>query len=615
MNGSAAIESLNQTSSQYENNLCIHSKLEYFAKQTPDQIALSQGNKKLTYKQLNDLSNGLANKFLISGLSTEDYVLVCLERSFELMIAIYGILKAGGVYVPVLPSYPDERKNFIIEDCKPKILITTRDTSFPTDKIPVIYMEDFLGEKNNNNAPPEATIKSTNLAYLIYTSGTTGTPKGVMIEHHSVMNRIGWMQKAYPIHSSDVLMQKTSIAFDVSVWELFWWSFAGAGLFLLNPGDEKDPKQILKQIGTNKVSVIHFVPSMLNVFISYLKSTTDKQYLANLKYIFCSGEALTVQSVKNLWSELHYSGSEARIINLYGPTEATVDVTCYECSGFENDTIPIGRPIDNTQIFIVNESHQILPTGEKGELLITGVNLARGYLNRDELNREKFIYLDINGVRLRAYKTGDIAYWDYDCNLIYSGRNDNQIKLRGFRIELGEIESKLRTYSKIKDCAIVANNLNQEDATLVAFCVKQPDNSTSEEHINDYLRRYLPDYMVPSQIFFINQIPTTVNGKLDKRALIQIIENGDLKNINSSQNSFSNNIEQKVYQIWCNLLNKKNISFDSNFFDLGGNSLLIVQMSILLNSEFNLNINVFELFQHTNIIGISTFIKDRLNQR
>lgn len=602
----------NQTLCDYENNSCIHYKLEYQARYCPNEVAIIFKNQTVTYNQLNNLSNAFANKLGVLGVNIGDNVLVCLDRSIELIASIFGILKAGAVYVPVLPNYPAERKKFIVEDSAPKVIVTTREKAqgFNTNG-QQLFAEEFANEKQNYN-PPQTKVQSNNIAYLIYTSGTTGQPKGVMIEHHSVMNRIGWMQKAYPINTHDVLIQKTSIAFDVSVWELFWWSFTGSKLFLLNPGEEKDPEQILRQIGIQNVSVIHFVPSMLNEFIAFLKSIQENNALKNLKYIFCSGEALNIQSVKNLYSELQVVNSKAKIINLYGPTEATVDVTHYACSGLETNTIPIGVPIDNTQIYIVNEKNELLGINEKGELLISGVNLSRGYLNRETLTKEKFIQLDVHGKQQRAYRTGDIAYWDMDCNLIYLGRNDNQIKLRGYRIEIDEIESRLRTHSQIIDCTVIANKIKESDAALVGFCVILSGQTVKEDEIKDYLKKYLPDYMVPAQFYFIDKIPVTLNGKLNKDELVKLMQDLSQQNEQNELKSFNGNIEQTVYLIWCKLLNKTNINIESNFFDLGGNSLLIIQMSILLNKEFKTDIHVFDLFQYTNITSLSTYIRSKL---
>lgn len=602
------INQVNQTNTEYENNSCIHSKLEFYASVTPEATALLYSNQTVSYRELNHLSNALANHLILQGVQPEDFILVCLDRSIELMVSIFGILKSGGVYVPISPSDPEVRKNLIVEDTFPKLIITTRNLSQTFNStIPKLFMDEFLQNNDKSSENPMVNLKPTNLAYVIYTSGTTGKPKGALIEHHSVMNRIGWMQKAYPIDSNDVLIQKTSIAFDVSIWELFWWSFAGAKLLLLEQGEEKDPKRILKQVDTHKVSVIHFVPSMLNSFISYIKSIKDKNGLANLKYIFCSGEALSLQSVNALYQELKSVYSYASIINLYGPTEATVDVSHYLCSDKEVNTIPIGKPIDNTQLFVIDENNKILPINEKGELVIGGANLARGYLKREELTQKKFDYIDVFGKKTRVYRTGDIAYWNENCDLIFVGRNDNQIKLRGYRIELGEIEHKLRSHPAINDCTLLMQNTNKIDAAILGFYVLNPFSNVNEEQLKSYLKRYLPDYMIPSFLYKMDSLPVTNNGKLDKEALLKRIQSDQEEQIPEN----SCDTEQIVSEIWCQLLNKTDININRNFFDVGGNSLLVVQMSILLNENFDIDINVMDLFVHSTIKSIATFINEK----
>jgi amino acid adenylation domain-containing protein len=614
MSDLSLIRLVNQTTTDYEKNLCIHHKLEHFAAASPSSIALCCNGKNLSYKELNELSNAMAHELISAGVEIENFVVICLERSFELMISIFGILKAGGVYLPIMLTYPAERKKFITSDAKPKIVITSREIAPTFDNldgsVKIILIEDFVSNTNMNFSKPLVDVKPGNLAYMIYTSGTTGNPKGVMIEHHSVLNRIGWMQKAYPVTKDDVLIQKTAISFDVSIWELFWWSFVGARLYLLNQGDEKDPKQMINQMEQNKVSVIHFVPSMLNIFISYLQSTSDKRALQSLKYIFCSGEALNVSSVNNLYSELKSAGSEASIVNLYGPTEATVDVTYYLCKDNCSGSVPIGKPIDNTQIYIINEKNEVLPPNEKGELIICGVNLARGYLNRDSLNKEKFVTIDIFGNPTRAYKTGDVAYYNNDGEVEYIGRNDNQIKLRGFRIELGEIEGFIRAHEAVSDCSVLVQNQNESNAAIIAFFVAKAGTSTGEESIKEYLKKQLPEYMVPTRLMPLNQLPLTNNGKLDKRALLEMLEEKVEEPVVSVS---SGSTEDIIHKIWCNLLNKPNLNKELNFFDLGGNSLLVVQMSILIKNELNIDIDIIDLFQYPSISALSAYISEMAN--
>jgi len=606
------ISQINKTTADYEKDLCIHHKLEFFAREKPDSIALYHKNKHLTYKELNTDINILANHLLDIGIQPEDRIVVCLERSFQLITSIFGILKTGGTYVPIIPTYPAERKKFIINDATPKVIITSKDIAgtFCETSSKILLVEDLCHLHNSNIDNPVTSVKSNNLAYIIYTSGTTGNPKGVMIEHHSVMNRIGWMQKAYPISENDVLIQKTSISFDVSIWELFWWSFTGAKLLLLNQDEENNPAILVKQIAAYKINVIHFVPSMLNMFIAYLQSIQDKKALLHLKYIFCSGEALNVLSVNNMYEELQSAESDAVIVNLYGPTEATVDVTYYLCEKKCIGIVPIGKPIDNTQIYIINEKNEVLPQNEKGELIICGVNLARGYLNRDALNREKFVYIDISGELKRAYKTGDVAFFNSEGEIEFVGRNDHQIKLRGFRIELGEIENSILTYGNITDCSVLVHNQDQGNASLAAFYIPKYNTGISNDSIKKFLKKILPDYMVPAQLIQIDQMPLNSNGKLDKKVLCEML-NSRLEEIKPPTSLTST--EQIVYDIWCQLLETAHIDMESNFFDVGGNSLLVVQMAILINDKLGIQLDMLDLFQHSSISDLSAYLFDKMN--
>jgi surfactin family lipopeptide synthetase A/fengycin family lipopeptide synthetase D len=293
---------------------------------------------------------------------------------------------------------------------------------------------------------------------------------------------------------------------------------------------------------------------------------------------------------------------------LYGPTEATVDVTHYLCKNNCSGSIPIGKPIDNTQIFIINENNEVLPPNEKGELVICGVNLARGYLNRETLNNEKFVYLDIFGEKKRAYKTGDIAYYNSEGEIEYIGRNDNQIKLRGFRIELGEIENAIRTDEHVSDCSVIVNNPGQDNAMIVAFYVPKPNVTISSEVLKDSIRKRLPDYMIPSQCIPIDRLPLTNNGKLDKKALIDMVQKKQAEPVPIVSYATT---EQIIYDIWCQLLGTPHIDMESNFFDVGGNSLLVVQMSLLIKEKLGIEIDMFDLFQYTSISALSAYLFDK----
>lgn len=603
----------NNTSCPYEENVCIHEKLEEQSKKTPNRIALSFKSRNFTYKELNDASNAMANLLLQKKIAIEDNVIIHLERSIELFICIFGILKAGGVYIPITPNYPSLRIKHIISESNPKFIITSKrfiqnyDSSDPE----LILVDDFINQYQALDIEtPIINIKSKNLAYTIYTSGTTGKPKGVQIEHHSVLNRIGWMQKKYPLNEYDILLQKTPITFDVSIWELFWWAFAGARLVILPDGEEKKPLQLIKYIEEYNISVIHFVPSMFNVFIDIIGEHEKIEQINSLKWIFCSGEKLEGTSVNQLYQITSTYPNSTSIVNLYGPTEATVDVTFYECKkNKHHGNIPIGRPIDNTEIYILDVKNNILASGEEGELVICGANLARGYLNQQELTNEKFIDLNVFGQIKKAYKTGDKAYFNEEGNIIFKGRIDSQIKLRGNRIELGEIENTINEFNDVSSCVCLLNNKQESSAHIVAFVIPESNKIIDESDLNKYIKKWLPDYMIPSRIISIKVFPVTEHGKLDKENLLKQCE------IEQTSIEFSESqIEKTLQNIWGKLFSKKNISSEINFFDIGGNSIVLIQLVSAINDKLEIDLDIIKVFEFPTISLLSKHIREIIKE-
>ncbi|MCP5052500.1 MAG: amino acid adenylation domain-containing protein, partial [bacterium] len=455
----------NDTHRDYPNDKTIHQLFEKQVERAPDHIAIVGPNGGITagtgYRELNNRSNRLARRLQEKGVKSGTIVAIMVERSLEMLIGIYGILKAGAAYLPVATDYPPERIHYMLADSRAGHLISTRRLAGDLKtKISATFVDVLEHSPDSTSQNLNVSIFSSGLAYVIYTSGSTGKPKGVMIEHHSVVNRLKWMQSAYPIGKGDIILQKTSFAFDVSVWELFWWGWEGAGLCLLNPGAEKDPEALINAISMYQVSTIHFVPSMLKAFLYHLETLSSGsaegiRRLKSLRQVFASGEALPVDHVERfnrlLHDHSHNCSGSPKLINLYGPTEATVDVSWYNCpSQGEIEKIPIGKPIDNISLYVMDQYLRLQPVMVVGELCIGGVGLARGYLNRPELTAEKFISADS-----RLYKTGDLVRWLEDGNLEFLGRMDHQVKIRGFRIELGEIENCLLKQGNIKDVVVI----------------------------------------------------------------------------------------------------------------------------------------------------------------
>jgi D-alanine--poly(phosphoribitol) ligase subunit 1 len=378
-----------------------------------------------------------------------------------------------------------------------------------------VYLDDpqmYGGPASN----PEILNSPADLAYVIYTSGSTGRPKGVMIEHRSVVNRLHWMRQRYPIGAQDVILQKTPYYFDVSVWELFWWALSGATLCFLRPGGERYPLAIVDAVRKHRVTVMHFVPSMLSVFLEYLddKGSQVTGRLGSVRQVFASGEALTLSHARR-FNAIWGRPTGVRLANLYGPTEATVDVTYFDCPADDSASIiPIGKPIANTRLYVMRDGRQ-MPPGEAGELCIAGIGLARGYLNNPSLTSERFVDNPANPGE-RIYRTGDIARWLDDGNVEYLGREDHQIKIRGLRIELGEIENTIRECPGISDCVAVVKRYSESMVLIVAYVVCRELDVAG---VTAHARKYLPGYMVPNHIEQIAEVPLTPTGKADRQAL------------------------------------------------------------------------------------------------
>jgi len=517
------IAQFNRTEIAFPDQVTLHELIEAQVERTPDRTAVVCDHDKvfekstLSYFELNQKANQLAHQLRAAGVGRETIVALLVERSFAMIVGVLGILKAGAAYLPLPPDNPRERLDYMLRNANVAALIVqekTKDrTSFEGTTMNLSDPRTFSGSTEN----PEKINKARDLAYVIYTSGSTGMPKGVMIEHRSVVNRLHWMQRAYPIGEDDTILQKTPYYFDVSVWELFWWALEGARLCFLAPSAEANPLAIVKTIKKHQVTVMHFVPSMLSVFLEYLGARDSEiwQDLASVKQVFASGEALTPSHVKK-FNDLWASKTGVRLANLYGPTEATVDVTYYDCPRSNDlEKIPIGRPIDNTRLYILQDGQQV-PVGEVGELCIGGVGVARGYLNNEKLTAEKFTENPVRPSE-RIYRTGDLARWLQDGNVEYLGREDFQVKIRGLRIELGEIENAIRDFAEITDCVAVVKRYSETVVLIVAYLACKP--TLDLEGLKRHLKDRLPPYMVPNHFEKMERLPLTPSGKTDRNAL------------------------------------------------------------------------------------------------
>ncbi len=566
----------------------------------------------LTYGAFNAQVNQLAHHLRGLGVGPNTIVAVLAQRSLAMLIGIFGIVKAGGTYLPLDPSHPANRIQAQIEDAGVHLLLAQPAffSLVPAD-VTIVNL-DTLSDLKESSANPVNINQPGDACYVIYTSGTTGKPKGVVIEHRSLLNRLHWMQKNTPIGPGDTVLHKTTAVFDVSVWELFWWGMQGARLCLLAPGAEKDPQRLQATIHAAQVTTLHFVPSMLQMWLFFLEISPFPEQLAGLKYVIASGEALTPTMVRRFYQALGEQ-SAAQLVNLYGPTEATIDVSSYLClrEAGELERIPIGRPIDNTQLYVVSPTGQLQPIGLAGELCIGGIGLARGYLNRPELTAQRFVtYPFSQGTRL--YRTGDLARWLPNGNLEYLGRIDTQVKVRGYRIELGEIEQCIRSFDGVQDVVMLVKEHPDGDKYIYTYILSQ--DNIDIKALKGHLAQHLPEYMIPAFFQLLQHFPVKSNGKVDQAALEQM---------RSVQEPVAEpavvlppgNIEKQIIDIWKEALGQEQIARNANYFDIGGNSLNLIRVYGRLQPLFPDKINsITLLFQYPTVAALSHYLADGIEE-
>ena len=569
-------------------NQCIHKIFEQQVSLTPDAVAVVYEQKQLSYQDLNHKANQLAHHLENLGVRPDTLVGICVERSLEMVIGLLAILKVGGAYVPVDPSYPQERLQFMLQDAQVSILLTQASLfeQLQQQQTQLFCLDrDWAKIDHHSSLNLNTELTPENLVYVIYTSGSTGQPKGVMNRHGGICNRLLWMQETYGLTSEDRVLQKTPFSFDVSVWEFFWPLTVGARLIVAKPEGHKDSDYLIDLMVQQQISTVHFVPSMLAAFLQ----DPHIERLQSLKRVICSGEALSSQLQQDFFAHL---GCELH--NLYGPTEAAIDVTAWHCQPDSQGTsVPIGHPIANTQIYILDNGCQPVPIGVPGELHIGGAGLARGYLNRPDLTQERFISNPFGKGRL--YKTGDLARYRADGAIEYIGRIDYQVKLRGFRIELGEIEAVLAQHPQVQQCVAMVREDTPGNKRLVAYVVRTDDLESELDSLKAHLKQHLPDYMVPNVLVPLESLPLTPNGKVDRKALAAP-DTDHSHGFVAPQTD-----EEKVLtEIWQDILGHGQIGIHDNFFELGGDSILSIQM-IAQARKTGLSLSPKQLFQYQTI--------------
>jgi amino acid adenylation domain-containing protein len=587
----------NNTENFYPKQKTVVDLFEEQVEKTPQNVAVIFENEKITYFELNKRANQLAQKLRKIGVKPNDFVAIMVERSVEMIIGIYGILKAGGAYLPIDPVYPKNRIEYIMEDSKPKAILIYK-TNIKTN-IPVIDLADnkiYTGISTN----PHKVNKQNDLIYCIYTSGTNGKPKGVMIENQNVVNfsynsTLGIMKEAFDNGYSKIL-SVTSISFDIFVTESILPTLNGMTIYIANKNEQETAAEFSKILVKYKIEILQSTPSRIKMLLSDSKNRSG---FKKLKLILLGGEKVESSLIKEL-----VKVTDAQMINVYGPTETTVWSSRYLINTKDiPDIIPIGKPISNTQVFIMNEMQQC-GIDMIGELCIAGEGVARGYLNNYELTTKKFSDNPFGDGKL--YHTGDLAKWLSDGNIEYLGRIDEQVKIRGYRIELGEIENAIMEIDYIKNVAVITGEDTSGNKIINAYIIS--DKKVNMLEIRNTLSKSLPEYMIPTYIMKINSIPLTPNGKLDKRALPKIEMKSEREYIKPNTP-----IEEELVSLWEEFLDVERIGINDNFIELGGHSLLANRILLRINQMYQIDISLTEMFTFgRTVVDLSKLIEEKL---
>jgi len=593
----------NQTQKDYPKSACIHQLFEAQVERTPEAVAITFEDKSLTYRQLNGKANQLAHYLQARGVKPDVLVALCVERSLEMVVGLLGILKAGGGYVPLDPAYPPDRVSFMLSDAQVPVLLTQNSllTGLPEHEAQVVCLDtdwEAISQLSQDN--PVSTVASNHLAYVIYTSGSTGKPKGVQLCHQSVSNFLYSMSQQPGLTDQDILVAVTTISFDIAVLELYLPLIMGAKVVLVSRDVATNGAKLLETLTHSGATIMQATPATWRLLLASGWQSTPR-----LK-ILCGGEAMPRELANQLLDK------STSLWNVYGPTETTVWSTAHKVEASrllarsQDAPESIGRPIANTQIYLLDAHLQPVPIGIPGELHIGGDGLARGYLNRPELTQQRFIpdpFSNFPGARL--YKTGDLARYLANGNIDYIGRIDNQVKIRGYRIEVGEIEAVLREHPSVREAVVIARENDLGDKRLVAYLVSEQVISTSE--LRRLVKDKLPDYMMPSAFVRLEALPLTPNGKIDRRALPapDTIKQEPEETFVAPQDD----LELQLTQIWQKVLGISNIGIKDNFFELGGHSLLAVQLFAEIEQIFAKNLPLATLLQAPTIEGLASILR------
>ncbi|MBC9929269.1 non-ribosomal peptide synthetase [Chitinophaga qingshengii] len=583
----------NDTDKYFERELQILDTYRHRVAACPDEVGWIYEDEVFTHAFIDSCTDRIAAAIIARKKGDKQVVPVMLERSPGMLMALLGILKSGNAWLPIDPAWPSARIGYILEDAGASLMIAETTFTHAPEGCGVLDLETAM------LASPGALplIADEDLAYVIYTSGSTGMPKGAMIEHGALRNRLRWMRDAYEIGNRDIILQKTPYIFDVSVWELLLWTISGATLCIAPEGLEKDPDGMIEAINIHQITILHFVPSVLTYFMNALEEQACS--IPSLRRIFSSGEALEKHQVSRMMTLKEYCSAE--LSNLYGPTEATIDVTWFDVTNDNYPRIPIGYPIDNIRIYILDNSLQIQPAGVPGELCIAGIGLARGYLNRPELTAERFVTHPL--LQRKIYRTGDYARWDENGALIYMGRKDDQVKVGGVRIELAEIEAAFRKLPYIREIVVLVAKEASGEQSLRAYYISE--FPIAPVRVRKDVGRYLPAAMVPSFLLAVGMIPFTQNGKADKKALLSLeVE----EVITVAYCAPETEIEKKVAEIWEEFTGKDNLGLDDELFTTGADSIKALQIVSKMKRQIDKRLHIKDVFTYPTVRQLAAYI-------
>ena len=594
-----AVVEWNQTATDYPRDMLIHRAFENQADLSPGATALLFAGKKWSYRQLNRDANRLAHMLIKQGVGPGALVGVFLERSPEMVVALLGVLKAGAAYVPLDPAYPLERLRFTIDDAALYGVITHSSLKghLPDNVRNIVALDTDIGSEPFTN--PSTPGSSDRLAYVIYTSGSTGIPKGVEGTHRASMNRFSWMWKTYPFKAGEVCCQKTNLGFVDSIWEIFGPLLAGIPNVVIPQEAVLDPQELLRILARERVTRIVLVPSLLRAILDRAPNLGKR--VPALKLWSCSGEMLPADLARNF--RVAFPG--ATLLNIYGSSEVAADVTCHEVTdSYHASAVPIGRPISNTQIYLVDEFRNPVPIGIRGQIFVGGDGVARSYLNRAELTAERFVSNWLAPKQSpRLYRTGDLGRFRSNGEIEFLGRVDSQVKLRGQRIELGEIEAVLASHAGVQE-AVVAVTGEGEQLKLSAYVVARDEKAVpAAGELRRYLRAKLPEHMVPARYWRVEQMPLLANGKVNRAGLAT--SGGVALEEKQELDGPRNEVEAKLAEIWRELLGVEQVGMEQNFFELGGHSLLVLQVTARIRRVFEVELPVRSVFEAPTIAGLA----------